>query len=79
MHVFFLLFLLILPFCVCRHRGRCGWGAFWLTAIVAFALLQSDSHGVGALGAILLVFSPVIGMLCWSLADPEPTPGERAP
>ena len=82
MHVFILLVLAILPFCLCGPRGRWGWGSAWLVAILAFFVLASPYPVAGGLGTFLLLAAPVVGLICWActgdLAEPE-KPRRRQP
>ena len=74
MHVFLLLFLLLLPFFACGPRGRWGWGAF-LACLVAGLLVGGSCGGpVGMLGVALALASPFVGLLCWALAAESPRP-----
>ena len=79
MHVFIILFLLILPFAACGPRGRWGWGSGWLVALLGVFALASPYPVAGALGTVLLLAAPVVGLLCYAAAPEPEGPVERRP
>ena len=75
MHLFILLFLAILPFCLCGPRGRWGWGTFWTVAVLGIAVGASPYSAAGPIALVLFIAAPVIGLISWActedLAEPE--------